>query len=103
MVHIVQSNGPGWLILAYSLPAEPSRFRVSIWRRLKKMGAIYMNEGYWVTPNSSGMATEIESVVREVQSFGGAGSAFVAHDLDPNQAERLRNHFLDARNEEYSE
>jgi hypothetical protein len=99
----VENSAPEWLVLTYSLPAEPSRFRVSIWRRLRKLGAVYMNDGYWVTPNTEVLAADIAAVMREVQSFGGTASAFVSRDLDPAQAERLRGQFLEARNEEYSE
>lgn len=76
---------------------------MSIWRRLRKLGAVYMNDGYWFTPNTATTVTDIESVIREVQAFGGTASAFVSRDLDPAQGERLRGHFLEARNEEYSE
>lgn len=92
-----------WLLLAYSLPTEPSRFRVSVWRRLRKLGAIYLNEGFWVLPNSAAMVKEIEGVIKEVHSFQGTASAFTSRDLDPGQGERLRSKFLDARKEEYSE
>ena len=29
-----------WLLLTYKVPAEPARKRVSIWRKLKGMGAV---------------------------------------------------------------
>ena len=92
-----------WLTLGYSLPAEPSRYRVSIWRRLRKLGAIYMNEGFWVIPNSDLVSEDIAAVIREVETYRGTASAFVSRDLNPMQGQRLRRLFLDARNEEYSE
>ncbi len=48
-----------WLLLAYTLPPEPSRMRVSIWRRLRKLGAVYMEEGFWVLPNTAKLAVEL--------------------------------------------
>lgn len=92
-----------WLLLAYSLPKEPSRYRVSIWRRLRKLGAIYLNEGFWVLPKSDALAAEIQAVIGEVQRSNGVASAFTSQDLDPLQAERLKARFLEARDEEYSE
>src|SRR4051794_29289538 len=85
-----------WLLLAYTLPPEPSRYRVTIWRRLRKLGAIYLNEGFWVLPNSPAMATEMQSVIREVQGFQGTASAFASRDLDLEQGSRLRSRFLEA-------
>lgn len=92
-----------WLLLAYSLPKEPSRYRVSVWRRLRKLGAVYINEGFWVLPNESTLADEVQSVIAEVQASSGVASAFTSQDLDLQQGERLRARFLEARDEEYSE
>ena len=92
-----------WLLLAYSLPKEPSRYRVSVWRRLRKLGAVYLNEGFWVLPNEASLQAEVQGLIAEVQGSGGAASAFTSRDLDEPQAERLRARFLEARGEEYSE
>ena len=31
-----------WLVLAYRVPGETARLRVSVWRRLKAAGAVYL-------------------------------------------------------------
>jgi hypothetical protein len=92
-----------WLVLAYTLPAEPSRMRVSIWRRLRKLGAVYLDEGVWVLPNSEEMAGALKIVVREIENFGGTAAAFVSSDFEGSQAGRMRARFLAARDEEYAE
>jgi len=96
-------NGSSWLLLGYSLPTEPSRYRVSVWRRLRKLGAIHLNEGFWVLPNSPAMRAELDGVIREVQSYNGTPCAFTSSDFDSQQSERLRAKFLEARDEEYRE
>ena len=35
-------RGPGWLLLVYRVPSEPTRLRSTVWRRLKSLGAIYL-------------------------------------------------------------
>jgi len=92
-----------WLLLGYSLPTEPSRYRVSVWRRLRKLGAVHLNEGFWVLPNSPSMRSELDGVIREIRSYNGTPSAFTSSDFDPQQNERLRAKFLEARDEEYRE
>ena len=92
-----------WLVLAYTLPPEPSRKRVAVWRRLRKLGAVYVNEGFWFLPNQAELAQSLDDVVDEVYQFGGTASAFVASDLRPEQHERLRERFTKARDEEYRE
>jgi hypothetical protein len=92
-----------WLVLAYTLPPEPSRMRVSVWRRLRKLGAVYMDEGVWVLPNTQALAGELRSVVRDIENFGGQAAAFVSADMEQPQAERLKARFVAARDEEYEE
>jgi hypothetical protein len=98
----VEGN-PAWLLLAYTLPIEPSRLRVSIWRRLRKLGAVYLDEGVWVLPNTSALSDEIRLIQKDIDSFNGKSAAFGAHDLDLSQRERVQAQFDSSRNEEYSE
>ena len=37
-----QQAAGGWLLLVYRVPPEPSRLRAAVWRRLKSLGAIYL-------------------------------------------------------------
>ncbi len=39
-----------WVVINYTLPREPSRTRVSIWRKLKKIGAVNIQQSMWILP-----------------------------------------------------
>ena len=39
-----------WLTINYTLPKEPSRVRVSVWRKLKKSGAVILGQSVWFLP-----------------------------------------------------
>ena len=41
-----------WLLLTYKIPPEPSKKRVAIWRRLKGMGAVYLQSGVCLLPKT---------------------------------------------------
>jgi ChrB-like protein len=92
-----------WLILAYSLPPEPSRKRVAVWRRMRKLGAVYLNEGIWFLPNTAHLSAAMDEVLDEVRSEGGTGWGFRAEALRPEEREELKSRFNGAREEEYSE
>ena len=92
-----------WIILAYTLPSEPSRKRVAIWRRLRKLGAVYLNEGFWFLPNTATMAKTVTNLISEVEHQEGTASAFIATDLQPDQKARLQARFNQARDGEYAE
>jgi hypothetical protein len=97
------TTNPDWLVIAYTLPPEPSRLRVSIWRRLRKVGAVYLEEGVWVLPKTDALESEVRTILKDIENFEGTFSAFVGLDFDGGQAERLRSRFLAARDEEYAE
>ena len=42
-----------WLALGYSVPVNPSKNRVYIWRKLKEYGAEYFKQGVAVLLNSA--------------------------------------------------
>ncbi|GAY10922.1 Chromate resistance protein ChrB [Pseudonocardia sp. N23] len=43
-------NNPGWLVLIYRVPSEPTRLRATVWRRLKGLGAIYVQNSVAALP-----------------------------------------------------
>jgi hypothetical protein len=39
-----------WLLLVYRIPAEPTRLRAMVWRRLKALGAVYLQNSAAALP-----------------------------------------------------
>ena len=54
-----------WLLLTYKVPAEPSARRIAIWRKLKGMGAIYLQNGVCVLPKADDHICELRVVEHE--------------------------------------
>ncbi len=42
-----------WLVLIYRVPTEPSRLRAGVWRRLRNMGAVYLQNSVAAVPRSA--------------------------------------------------
>src|SRR5689334_18930133 len=53
-----------WLLLHYKLPTRPSVLRVYIWRKLKRLGAILLQEAIWVLPDLPRTADDFEAMER---------------------------------------
>ncbi|MDQ3892948.1 MAG: hypothetical protein M3274_08645, partial [Actinomycetota bacterium] len=63
-----------WLILIYHLPREPSRHRVAVWRKLKTLGAIYLQDGVAVLPEDAVTREQFEWLQLRVREAGGEAS-----------------------------
>ncbi|WP_422802545.1 Chromate resistance protein ChrB [Sulfitobacter pontiacus] len=42
-----------WILLTYKVPPEPAARRVALWRKLKSMGAVYLQNGVCLLPETS--------------------------------------------------
>ncbi|HHY93216.1 MAG TPA: chromate resistance protein ChrB [Firmicutes bacterium] len=92
-----------WLLFAYTLPAEPSRGRVAVWRRLKKIGAVNLLQSVWVLPAGPEHQAEFELLQGEVTELGGEALLFRAAGVSEAVDAKIMTAFTEARNLEYAE
>ena len=62
----VGSDPDVWLILIYKVPTEPSRLRVSVWRRLKGLGAIYLQSSAAALPAGASAERALRKLQHEI-------------------------------------
>ena len=62
--------------MVYKLPSEPSRYRASVWRKLKAAGAVYLQNGVAALPDDPGGERTMRGVAREIREVGGAAHLF---------------------------
>jgi DNA-binding transcriptional regulator PaaX len=67
-----------WLILIYHLPREPSRHRVAVWRKLKALGALYLQDGAAALPDDAVTHEQLEWLQVRVQEAGGEATLWEA-------------------------
>jgi DNA-binding transcriptional regulator PaaX len=67
-----------WLILIYHLPREPSRHRVAVWRKLKALGALYLQDGAATLPDDAVIREQLEWLQLRVREAGGAATLWEA-------------------------
>jgi hypothetical protein len=97
----VESSGPGWLLLIYRVPPEPTRLRSTVWRRIKSLGAIYLQNSVAALPASPANERSLRKLRREIVDMSGTAILLAAGAL-AGEAE-VRGAFVTARNEEYAE
>lgn len=60
-----------WLLLTYTLPAEPSALRVKVWRKLKRIGALLLQDTLWVLPARPTTREQYQWLAAEIAELGG--------------------------------
>jgi hypothetical protein len=97
----VQNNA--WLMLNYTLPKEPSRVRVSVWRKLKKKGSISIGQSMWILPISDNHLTFFREVSTEITQNKGTAFLLTSTFLTDTNKVDVIGLFNKARDEEYLE
>ena len=92
-----------WLLLHYKLPNKPSALRVSIWRKLKRLGAILLHEAVWVLPDLPRTAEQIQWLAAEIEERGGNAIYWQANSLLNIQDEALLQQFQEQVDVVYSD
>lgn len=88
-----------WLLCSYRVPRTPSRLRLAVWRRLRRLGAVMLQDGLWVLPAGPDTREDFEWLSQEIQERGGAASLWEAKSLDPGTDADLASRFAEAAGE----
>jgi ChrB-like protein len=81
-----------WLLLIYRVPSQPSRLRVAVWRDLKRLGALYLQQAVCVLPDVSDVRSRLEEVRRRIDEMDGGKTIFL--ELD-SVTDDVRQQFVD--------
>lgn len=90
-----------WLLLIYRIPSEPTRLRAGVWRRLKGLGATYVQNSAAALPFTPVAERALRTLRNEIIEMGGTAFLLDGHVL-AGQAELLEL-FNGARDDEYEE
>jgi Protein ChrB, N-terminal len=93
----------GWLVFLSQLPSSPSSPRVTLWRRLRTVGATGMLNGAWVLPHTPAHAQFFEQLQEMVLRNGGSGFVLAVPESSPEMDEAIVQRFRVDRGREYDE
>jgi hypothetical protein len=92
-----------WLLLIYTVPAEPSRKRANVWREVKKIGAVYLRDGVCILPERAETNVAATAIAARIQEFEGEATIVHGATLDSARADAVIAQFKSARSAEYAE
>ncbi len=91
----------GWFLLIYRVPSEPTRLRAAVWRRLKSLGAIYLQNSAAALPASTAAERALRKLRSEILDMSGAATLLRCSVLAGEP--EVKAAFQAARNDEYDE
>jgi len=99
----VQAPDEGWLLLIYRVPPDPSNNRVTVWRTLKRLGGLYLQQCVCIVPAFPECLKDIQTAIEKITAYGGSYNKFHVRDLEPNDEAELLESFRELSRKEYDE
>lgn len=92
-----------FLVLVYRMPAKPTAGRVAVWRQLKKIGAIYLQQSACVFPDNAHVRRDLTPILARITDESGEYHLLPLRKLDPDEARKLIQQFQDQTSKHYQE
>jgi len=92
-----------WRVLIYRVPTEPASKRVAVWRDLKRLGALYLQQCVCIFPAIPTLTAEVDEVAAKIPALGGETFLLEVPRLQPEDEARIVEAFRAQRTNEYAE
>jgi DNA-binding transcriptional regulator PaaX len=92
-----------WLMLVYKIPREPTAPRMYVWRKLKRLGAMLLQDAIWVLPSNAWTHEQFQWLAAEIVELGGEATLWESRLVLDGQDATLVQQFLTEVESAYSE
>ncbi len=90
-----------WLLLIHQLPSKPAYFRVKIWRRLQRIGAVAVKSTVYALPANAETQEDFGWLLKEILEGGGEAMVCEARLIDGLSDAQAHALFDAARDDDY--
>jgi hypothetical protein len=90
-------------LLIYQVPSQPSAGRVGVWRELKRLGALYLQQSVCILPSVAPMRVHVERITARITALGGDYHLLPIRALPPPEEAKIIEGFLAQSNAQYEE
>src|SRR3712207_7185701 len=87
--------------MVYRLPREPSRRRVAVWRKLRDLGALYLQDGVAALPEDAVTREQLEWLQLRVREAGGEATLWEARPGTLAEEGRSEEHTSELQSRQY--
>src|SRR6266699_2318318 len=90
-----------WLLLLYGLPAKGNTARVTLWRKLKKYGAIQLKTSAYILPDQPEHNERFQWLATEIKDSGGEATLIRVAQIEGVANQQIMRMFNEARAADY--
>lgn len=92
-----------WLLLTYKVPRDPTAGRVAVWRKLKQLAAVALQDAVWVLPANPQTREQFQWLAAEIEELEGEATLWESRLLNVGTESRMIARFNDPVEAEYRE
>src|ERR1700752_417698 len=92
-----------WLLISTSTAGAAGTLRVQVWRKLRSLGALYLQQSVCLLPARQHVVREVRRLADRVRHPGGAARVLVMTFTDPTEEQAVIAELTAARDAEYAE
>src|SRR3954466_8200434 len=92
-----------WLVVSVSTAGAADRLRVQVWRKLRSLGALYLQQSACLLPARPEVVREVRRLADRVHRSGGRARVLRMAFTDVAEEQGVIAEFDSARDEEYAE
>ena len=93
----------GWLLITVSTAGAPPALRVQVWRRLRALGALYLQQSVCLLPDRPEVTRAVRRLLDRVHRDGGEGRLLKIALTDPVEEQAVIEDFRRERAVEYAD
>jgi hypothetical protein len=99
----VDSIDDGWLVVSVTTAGAAGSLRVQVWRKLRSLGALYLQQSVCLLPARADVVREVRRLVDRIQRQGGQARVLRMAFTDPAEEQAVIAELNAARDGEYTE
>ena len=92
-----------WLLLIYKVPQDPTRFRTYLWRQMKMLGALSLQQMVCLLPKTPDHESEMQRLVAKIEEFRGEAHVLTFTSPSKEWEDGIITRFNANVNEDYAE
>lgn len=90
-------------VLIYQVPSQPSAARVGVWRELKRLGALYLQQSVCILPSTPATRADLTRIAARIVDLGGTYHLLPLRSLPDDEEAKIVEGFIAQSTLQYEE